>query len=71
MAGLESARARGRNGGRPKAIDKSTFEMALSLYNSRGHTVAEICENFSMSKRTFYRHLAQDKLMGESVRAAK
>lgn len=62
MAGLEAARARGRNGGRPKAIDKSTFEMALSLYKGRRHTISEICENFSLSKRTFYRHLAQEKL---------
>jgi DNA invertase Pin-like site-specific DNA recombinase len=65
MAGLESARRRGRNGGRPKAIDKSTFEMALSLYKGRGHTVEEICENFSISKRTFYRHLANNKLISE------
>lgn len=61
MAGLEAARARGRNGGRPQAIDKSTFEMVLSLYEARKHTVEEICENFSLSKRTFYRHLARER----------
>jgi DNA invertase Pin-like site-specific DNA recombinase len=60
-AGLESARARGRSGGRPKSLDKGTFEMALNLYKGRAHSVGEICESFSISKRTFYRHLAQEK----------
>jgi DNA invertase Pin-like site-specific DNA recombinase len=60
-AGLESARARGRSGGRPKVLDKSTFDMALSLYKAKAHSVGQICENFSISRRTFYRHLAQDK----------
>lgn len=60
-AGLESARARGRNGGRPRSLDKGTFEMALNLYKGRSHSVGEICESFSISKRTFYRHLAQEK----------
>jgi DNA invertase Pin-like site-specific DNA recombinase len=34
-AGLEAARSRGRNGGRPKAIDTKTFEIALQLYNEQ------------------------------------
>jgi len=33
LAGLASARRRGRKGGRRKAIDPKTFEMALQLYN--------------------------------------
>lgn len=67
LAGLEAARARGRNGGRPKALDRSAFEMALSLYKGRGHSIAEICDNFSISKRTFYRHLAQNRFLSESM----
>ena len=66
-AGLESARSRGRKGGRPQAIDKRTFDMALSLYKGKAHSVGEICENFSISRRTFYRHIAKDKSMSISA----
>ncbi len=61
MAGLASARARGRLGGRPKAIDGETFQMALVLYNGKNITVANICEKFNISKRTFYRYLEEHR----------
>ena len=35
--GLESARARGRKGGRPKVKDKN-IEKALNLYNSKEYS---------------------------------
>jgi DNA invertase Pin-like site-specific DNA recombinase len=56
-AGLASARARGRKGGRPKAIDSEAFQMALILYNEKKTTVANISKQFNISKRTFYRYL--------------
>ncbi len=56
-AGLKAARARGRSGGRPKAIDPKTFQMALEIYNSKTTTVGEICKRLGIAKRTFYRHL--------------
>jgi DNA invertase Pin-like site-specific DNA recombinase len=56
-AGLASARARGRKGGRPKAIDSEAFQMALILYNEKKTTVASISKQFNISKRTFYRYL--------------
>lgn len=56
-AGLASARARGRCGGRPRALNKKTFEMALKLYESNQGTVAEICEGLDIKTRTFYRYL--------------
>jgi DNA invertase Pin-like site-specific DNA recombinase len=43
-AGLKAARARGRNGGRPKAIDPKTFNMALEIYNSKKQRLAK-CVN--------------------------
>ncbi len=61
MAGLASARARGRKGGRPKALDQETFQMALVLYNEKNITVADICKRFNISKRTFYRYLEDHK----------
>ena len=58
MAGLASARRRGRRGGRPKAIDHDTFTMALQLYEARTSSVQTICTRLGIAKRTFYRDLA-------------
>ena len=51
--GLESARARGRVGGRPrKKVDK-----AVALYNTKEYTVREIKEITGISEATLYRAL--------------
>ncbi len=63
-AGLKAARARGKKGGRPKAIDKKTFVMALDLYNAKNTTVDEMCEKLGIAKRTFYRHLKNYNMNG-------
>jgi DNA invertase Pin-like site-specific DNA recombinase len=42
QAGLTSARARGRKGGRPKALSVKQRSIALELYEKR-HPIAEIC----------------------------
>jgi len=60
-AGLKAARARGRSGGRPKAIDPKTFQMALEIYNSKTTTVGKMCKRLGIAKRTFYRHLELHK----------
>ena len=64
-AGLASARARGRKGGRPKAIDAEAFQMALVLYNEKNTTVANISKQFNISKRTFYRYLEKNRVRTE------
>jgi DNA invertase Pin-like site-specific DNA recombinase len=58
-AGLESARARGRKGGRPKA-DNKKVEKAIKLYNSQQYTVKEIEEMTGVSKATLYRSIRQE-----------
>ncbi|MCQ6281058.1 recombinase family protein [Bacillus sp. EB600] len=59
-AGLESARARGRVGGRPKA-DKKDVEKALKLYDSQTMTVDEIAEMTGVSRATLYRAVKERK----------
>ncbi len=54
--GLASARARGRQGGRPRVKDKS-IEKALKLYNSRDYSIKEIVEMTGVSQATLYRYL--------------
>jgi len=58
LAGLASARRRGRRGGRRKAIDPKTFAMALQLYEARTHSVQRICTRLGIARRTFYRERA-------------
>lgn len=57
-AGLEAARARGRNGGRPKT-DQKKVASALTLYASQNYTVAEIEEMTGVKRATLYRALKE------------
>lgn len=54
--GLASARARGRNGGRPVKNQKD-IDTAIKMYNSRVHSVSEIEKLTGVSKSTLYRYL--------------
>jgi DNA invertase Pin-like site-specific DNA recombinase len=56
-AGLQSARARGRRGGRPRALDEKKLALARSLHKDVGNTVGDICATLGVSRATFYRHL--------------
>lgn len=60
-AGLASARARGRLGGRPKVIDSKRAKIATALYDEGKTTVAEICQTLAISRPTFYRFLKSQK----------
>jgi DNA invertase Pin-like site-specific DNA recombinase len=43
MAGLEAAKARGRHGGRPRALDEGQAKLARRLKDEGEHSVEEIC----------------------------
>ncbi len=56
QAGLRAARARGRQGGRPKKLaTEKDVARARALYASQTMTVAEICTSLGISRATFYR----------------
>ncbi|MBS9376578.1 recombinase family protein [Rhodococcus sp. B50] len=63
LEGLESARARGRVGGRPAALTTLQALKARQMYDEtddhgkRRYTVAQIAETFNVSRKTIYRHL--------------
>ena len=64
-AGLASARARGRKGGRPKGLSKQAqnkARLAESLYKEKELSIKEICDYLSISKPTFYRYLRHRKV---------
>jgi DNA invertase Pin-like site-specific DNA recombinase len=56
QAGLVAARARGKRGGRPKALTSKQHGIALDLYEKR-HPIQEICRTLQISKATLYRAL--------------
>ena len=69
MAGLKAARARGRIGGRPRALDANKTRLAYQLYDEKKHTVKEICQLLSISKPTLYSYL--DRRKGETPLSGK
>jgi DNA invertase Pin-like site-specific DNA recombinase len=54
--GLESARARGRKGGRPR-IKSKKIEKALKLYDSKEYSIREIVGMTGVSQSTLYRYI--------------
>jgi DNA invertase Pin-like site-specific DNA recombinase len=61
QAGLKSARAHGKKGGRPKSLSKDKQALAVRLYDERKHTVTQICEIMGISKPTLYKYIAAAK----------
>ena len=60
QAGLAAARARGKQGGRPKAAalgDPKQVALAQALYNDRSHSIADICKTLRVSRATLYRYI--------------
>lgn len=56
-AGLEAARARGRKGGRPKALSEKKRLLAVDLYHRKLHTINDICRTVGISKPTLYAYV--------------
>jgi DNA invertase Pin-like site-specific DNA recombinase len=57
QAGLTAARARGRKGGRPKALTSKKTEQLRTLYNDKNRSIGEICRTLSISRATLYRYI--------------
>ena len=56
-AGLQAARARGRRGGRPKALSPKKAQMAQALYADKTNSIDEICKTLNISRTSLYRYL--------------
>lgn len=57
MAGLTAARARGRQGGRPKSLSDDKRQLVIDLYQQKKLTVKKICEMMNISKPTLYSYV--------------
>jgi DNA invertase Pin-like site-specific DNA recombinase len=60
QAGLVAARARGKKGGRPKAVTVQKRSIAQELYDT-GHPILDICRTLKISRATLYRALKTER----------
>jgi len=61
-AGLASARARGRLGGRPPMdLDEAKVRAARKLHDDHTLTLDDICKMLSISRSTYYRYVRMKK----------
>ena len=63
-AGLAAVRARGKMGGRPKALDTKKTELLYRLYDEKKHSIQDICDLVGVSKTTLYSYLRERKTDG-------
>ncbi len=56
-AGLQAARARGIKGGRKRKLDATKLKTAQTMYDSKKHSIKEICETVKITKPTLYKYL--------------
>jgi DNA invertase Pin-like site-specific DNA recombinase len=62
QAGLIAARARGRKGGRPKALTQKKAKMLQDLYRNKENSIDEICKTLNISRTTLYRYIQTPKV---------
>jgi DNA invertase Pin-like site-specific DNA recombinase len=61
QAGLLAARARGRVGGRPRALTAQERAIAQTLYADPNKSIKDICHTLRISRRTLYRYIEPGK----------
>src|SRR5215218_7326496 len=57
LAGLASARSRGRKGGRPQPISDKEMQKVRELYNSNSLPVEDIRRRFNITRMTLHRYV--------------
>jgi DNA invertase Pin-like site-specific DNA recombinase len=59
-AGLTAARARGKNGGRPKSLTEKQVQILRDLAANPENSIADICKTLGISRTTYYRYVRVD-----------
>jgi DNA invertase Pin-like site-specific DNA recombinase len=59
-AGLASARARGKFGGRPYKMTAAKLRLAIAAMGKSETVVGELCKELEITRQTLYRHVAPD-----------
>jgi len=58
LAGLQSARARGRKGGRKFGLSKARVRLAQAAMRHRDTKVSDLCEELGITRVTLYRYVS-------------
>ncbi len=58
LAGLPSARARGRKGGRPFKMTTAKLRLARASMGQPETKVGDLCEELGITRQTLYRHVS-------------
>jgi DNA invertase Pin-like site-specific DNA recombinase len=64
QARLEAARARGKVGGRPKALSTTKAELARRMYADKHNSVSEICKTPGINRMTLWHYVKAGKREG-------
>lgn len=57
LAGMASARARGRKGGRPYKMTPAKLRLAMACLGKLETKIGPLCEELGITKQTLYRHV--------------
>ena len=58
LAGMASARARGRKGGRPYKMTQAKLRLAMASLGQLETKIGPLCEELGITKQTLYRHVS-------------
>ena len=58
VAGLASARARGRKGGRPFKMSAAKVRLAMAAMGQPETIVGDLCKDLGVTRQTLYRHVS-------------
>ena len=58
LAGMASARARGRKGGRPHKMTTAKLRLAMASLGNIETKIGPLCEELGITKQTLYRHVS-------------
>lgn len=59
-AGLDAARARGRNGGAPYKMTTAKLRLAQVAMENKETKISELCKELGITRQTLYRHVSPD-----------
>lgn len=70
LEGLKAALARGRKGGRPKALSDTDLEVGRALLAAGNISVGEIAKRLGVSRMTFYQYFPQARARSQVARGS-
>ena len=69
VAGLASARARGRKGGRPFKMTAAKLRLAMAAMGQTETKVGDLCQELGITRQTLYRHISpKGELRADGIR---